>query len=207
MPPSGKEPNDPFALSPQLLEGVYVGEPIAVEQFWTQLRALVVVQVRNHAGRMGVPVDYQEDVVQNVFLSLTSNPDKLLGEVHHLRAWLDRVSRNKVGDYVRLLKRHGRTLLVLDEPVDGADEGDEGGTLLDFLPDPVDFQSRMEARDLLARVDAILDEIGGEKAEAFRLRMAGHSLIEISRMLDAPEARITTNIYRMKEMIGRQLLS
>jgi RNA polymerase sigma-70 factor, ECF subfamily len=128
-----------------------------------------------------------EDLVQETFARVLARPRSITGDA---RGYLMGALRNTFYTRLRTASRRPQTVATLDdvEPVD-----------------PLAAQAPERALETAAVLEAI-----AELPEDFRLAIAaidilGLSYGEAARILEAPEATITTRLYRARQRVVRQL--
>ncbi len=116
-----------------------------------------------------------EDIVQDVFYELVE-ANRLLMPIEHVTAWLFRVARNRITDFLRKKKAD----LFSDAAV--ADEDGELMQVEDLLPSPDAGPDALYLRNLLLdEVEIALDELPPQQREVFIAHeFEGRSFKELS---------------------------
>jgi RNA polymerase sigma-70 factor (ECF subfamily) len=200
---TGDEDEERFPAS--LLEAAFEGDPAAQEELWRRTLEAAVRLAEIIAQKNGIPRPDVEDAVQNAMLSLYSLPPERLRDINNWEAFLYRVVKNKMIDWLRRRITHDKHEgTSLDEEV-GNDEDGEGFTILSFVsaegPDP---SEEMGLRDLIEAVEReVLAGLSEEKRRVFRLYLQGYKYREIAERTEVPENTVSVWIYRTKKECRR----
>lgn len=131
-----------------------------------------------------IPTDEDpEDVLQDVFHDLTEYL-RMEKVVDRVSGWLYRVARNKIADLFR--KRRTESLEARYEGMN--DEGDEGLTLNDLLPDPnAGADAAYARRIIMNELMSALDELPEEQRYVFwENEVEGRTFKELSEESGVP---------------------
>jgi RNA polymerase sigma-70 factor (family 1) len=117
-----------------------------------------------------------EDVIQNLFIRVWLNRDKLK-DVRSIRSWLYKCASNECLSYLRTLKqREGRT-----------DQIDESAEMFAFVSDnPLNMVQMKEAKQL---VTTAVNSLSGQRKRVYLLsRESGLTIPQIAGQLDISES-------------------
>ncbi|WBU62153.1 sigma-70 family RNA polymerase sigma factor [Paracoccus albus] len=133
-----------------------------------------------------------EDVLQEVFVKIWHNADRYSAQVASPQAWMNAVTRNLAIDTLRRRKPGGGDL-------------DAAESLSDDRPGPEDAAvMRSEGR----RIDACLDELAPDRAEAVRLAfIEGETYQELAERFTVPlntmRSWLRRSLLRLRECLSR----
>lgn len=124
-----------------------------------------------------------EDVLQEVFIQVFASIDSYRGEAT-LRSWLHRVTVRTAGRYRRRATRRREQLELV---VAGAESVSD------------DLQRRVESRQVLVRLWALLDQIVDRRRVVFILHeVEGYSLPEAAALLDISVTAAKKRVWRAR---------
>ncbi len=139
--------------------------------------------VRHNVGRLLGPRPEVDDLVQDVFVEV----HRCLGDFRHdsrFQTWLYRVTRNVTISHLRKRKK----TVELSE--------------LQPLRANARTLSKIEARDQVRALYAVLDQVSVESREAFVLfEVEGLKLREIAEMTDSPINTVAARVRRTRERL------
>jgi len=131
-----------------------------------------------------------EDVVQEVFIKLWKNREKM-AEITSVEAWCMRVTRNLSIDKLR--SKHNRT----DDIPEGTDWKDTG----------VSPQRQAELNETVERVKKWIEELPEAQRNVIQLRdIEEFSYKEIAAALDVSMELVKVNLHRARKAIRKKLL-
>ena len=132
--------------------------------------------------------DLAEDLLQEVFAKLWVQRSRL-DKVENIEAWIIRIARNHHLDWHKSQK--ARILALTKER-----ETD--------IPGP---EARLNHKDLVSRLQKVLEQLPKLQAEIFRLReLQGFSHQEIQAMLQLNETQVKVYLHRARKQV-RSLLT
>lgn len=143
-----------------------------------------------------------EDIVQDVFYSLSSRPD-FSGPIESAVGYIYQSLRNRVVDTFRVRKNH--------QSLDKSLKEGEDGTLLDviegnFETPEVDLEKKRAKEELYAAMDRTLKE--SEKSVVVATEIEGYKFEELSKKWNIPLNTLLSRKSRaMKKLQGRLLTS
>ena len=127
--------------------------------------------------------DLAEDLLQEVYAKLWVQRNRL-DEVENMEAWIIRIARNHHLDWHKSQK--ARILsLTKDRQTD--------------IPGP---EARLNHKDLVSRLEKVLERLPRLQAEIFRLReLQGFSHQEIETMLHLNETQVKVYLHRARQQV------
>ena len=159
----------------------------AREQLLTGLRERIVAYAASRVGR-----DFAEDLAQEVLLVLETKYGHL-ETVEDLVPVSFQILRFKMQDLRRKQARRGEFTSV-DASVLPLADGAEGQL------------AALEREELLARLRAALETMGGRCREMFRLKLEGRNFPEIQRLMEAANINtVYTWDFRCRKLLLEQL--
>lgn len=168
----------------QLIARIQAGDMDAFRTLYESYWKRVYAQVRRLVGNRGDV----EDVVQEVFVQVHRSLPKFRGD-SALSTWIYRIAWNVSVSHLRKKKHKTVELPALRQIACSREQW-----------------STLEARDKLRTLYAALDELPNDYREAFVLfELEGHSLQDISEMLDTSLNTVASRVRRSRERL-RSLL-
>ncbi|MEM9824813.1 MAG: sigma-70 family RNA polymerase sigma factor, partial [Bacteroidota bacterium] len=158
------------------------------EQFNNQ-----VLSLQNKLFRYALSIvanrELARDVVQEVLMKCWDQRQQL-DQVRQIEAWCIRLTRNKAYDKLKL--RSNKTVAL--------NFADQKRTLV-ANPD-----QRTEEKDLLAKIQLLLQELPEKQREIFRLKdLLGYSNTEIQELLDMDATQVKVYLFRARKKIRSKL--
>ena len=184
------EPASPRAVldDAELLAGMQRGDADSAEALYDRLRPRVESTVRRLLGR-GDP-DH-DDCVQNAFVELVRSVDGYRGECS-LEHWVAQIAARVVYRQIRQRKLYRRHF---DTPAETPDRAE-----------PVDASRRLVARDLFARIRAMLGAIETDNTYTFMLHdVVGFDLREIAQITGVSVAAAQQRLIRGRRAVHAHL--
>ena len=197
---SGASSSAPGSTSSSLLAGLRVRDPEA----WRRLARLYGPLVYRWCRRVGLQAKDAEDVVQEVFLTVSVR----IADFHReregdtFRGWLWTITRNKLGDWLRRRGAREQAIggtpaqaLILELPDEGASE-------------PTDATDRGETRRLYQRaLDLIQSEFSEASWQAFwRVTVEGQNAGDVAADLGLSRNAVyiakSRILHRLREALG-----
>lgn len=180
----------------ELLAGMQRGDADSAEALYDRLRPRVESTVRRLLGR-GDP-DH-DDCVQNTFVELVRSIDGYRGECS-LEHWVAQIAARVVYKQIRQRKLHRR---YFD---DRRGDGGGGGGAMPERAEPVDASRRLIARDLFARIRAMLGAIETDNTYTFLLHdVVGFDLREIAQITGVSVAAAQQRLIRGRRAVHAHL--
>ena len=172
-------------MSPEeqiLVEGCRRGD----EQAWLALyRAFAADVGRYLNGMLQRPGD-TDDLVQRVFLEFLSSLGRYRGDAG-LRTWLHRIARNLALRQLRSRQRREKHIRAYAEAIEDT---------------AVRPQARLEAREQLERVNALLARVDEGFREVWLLReIQGFTVADAAAILEIPAATVRTRHHRARRQL------
>ena len=148
--------------------------------------------------------DQSYDVLQHVYLQLYLSLPILLRNVS-LKAWLFQVARNRCLDELRKRRRRPEVPFSTLE----REDGEEGLSLLEAIPDPEPLPEEMtESIELHGLLYAAIVSLPPRFRSIMHLRCFRQlTFAEIGRTLNMPETTVKTYFYRSLPRLRRALAS
>ena len=138
-----------------------------------------------------------EDLASEVFLEVVKSIALFRGEAD-IKTWMFSIARHKWIDYLRKRNRRAETE-ILTELV-----GEERN-IVHTNPEENKPEEQMLTKELLERIDALLDEEPERTRKIVRLRMEGYSFYEIGKSQGISESSARVIYFRVKEKIKQKL--
>ena len=161
---------------------------MTTEQFKTE-----VLSAKNKLYRYALSivceVELAEDIVQEVFIKLWNQRDKLK-EVQNIEAWSMTITRNQCLDKLRKKKIHAVDLSEAKYQISGHQVSDHLSI----------------NNDLMEKIESTLELLPEKQREIFRMReLLGYSNQEIEELLDLDDTQVKVYLFRARQKVRASL--
>jgi RNA polymerase sigma-70 factor (ECF subfamily) len=160
------------ALRARLAAGEESAYRDCYQQYGPRLLRTLVRILRNRASA--------EEILQETFVAAFNNIGQFRGEVT-LLGWLTRIATNRAYNAVRDQGRRTKSTALNREDM---------------------VEPRVESRDLVRKVMAILDDIDSPKRLALLLQIEGYSVNEIAEILAVPRGTVLSRLSRARSELA-----
>ena len=148
-------------------------------------------KIYNYVLRMTSDTMLAEDVVQNVFLKLYENLDRIYNK-ESVNFWLITTARNEMYSHFRSLKRKA------DEHQADLEEVD--------LATPISLEYEFDIRELREMILKELDSLPEEQKEVFILKeYTGMNYKEIAAVLSIDTELVKSRLYKTRQKLMKRL--
>jgi RNA polymerase sigma-70 factor (ECF subfamily) len=152
-----------------------------------------VLPVKNKLYRFALSFVYDaelaKDIVQEVFMKLWSQREKLIG-IQNIEAWCMTITKNQCLDKLRKKKLHIVDLQEAKYQISGHEVSDHS-TIND---------------DLMEKIELTLASLPEKQREIFRLRdLLGYSNQEIEKLLKLDDNQVKVNLFRARQKVRQSL--
>jgi RNA polymerase sigma-70 factor (ECF subfamily) len=160
------------ALRARLAAGEESAYRDCYQQYGPRLLRTLVRILRNRASA--------EEILQETFVAAFNNIGQFRGEAT-LLGWLTRIATNRAYNAVRDQGRRTKSTALDREDM---------------------VEPRVESRDLVRKVMAILDDIDSPKRLALLLQIEGYSVNEIAEILAVPRGTVLSRLSRARSELA-----